>query len=126
MNKYNSLKSLFIIDGVGAILSMFFLGVVLVRLNEIVGMPVNTLYILAAIPIAFLLYDIIALFQHPDKQQSLLRGIAVLNSIYCIISLTFLFLHHHDLTMWGWVYFILEIIVLVILVGIELKAANRV
>jgi len=38
---------LLLIDGVGAVVSIFFLGFVLVRLNDLVGIPINTLYILA-------------------------------------------------------------------------------
>ena len=36
-------KKLFLIDGIGAVLSAFLLGVVLVKLQSLIGMPTNHL-----------------------------------------------------------------------------------
>ncbi|MEM6633615.1 MAG: hypothetical protein AAF694_28335 [Bacteroidota bacterium] len=60
-------KKLLIIDGLGALLSAFLLGVVLVRFESQVGMPRNSLYVLAAFPCIFAIYDLISYFQGPQK-----------------------------------------------------------
>lgn len=51
-------KKLFLIDGLGAILSVFLLGFVLVKLERVVGIPSKTLYFLATMPVFFAIYDL--------------------------------------------------------------------
>ena len=50
-------KKLFLIDGLGALVSAFFLGVVLVRLESFFGIPPFILYFLAFLPCLFAAYD---------------------------------------------------------------------
>ena len=54
-----------------------------------------------------------------------LRGITVLNLLYCFLTIGLLFLYDHDLTIFGWTYFIVEILVLVVLITIEFKASSK-
>jgi len=119
-----NIKKLFIVDGVGALLSAFFLGVVLVKLQALIGMPKNTLYVLAVFPVFFALYDFISYFQKPITQVFLLKLIAYFNSIYCIVSMYLLFQHAESLLPLGWLYFIGEIIILGILIFIELRTVR--
>ncbi len=117
-------KSWFLLDGLGALLSVFLLGVVLVKLESIVGMPKHTLYFLAGIPCVFALYDLVC-YKLADKNwRTLLRIIAIGNLVYCFISIGLLIRHFHLLTNLGLIYFILEILVLIILVYLELKYAS--
>ena len=53
-------KKLFLIDGLGAMLSAFLLGIVLVELETIFGIPTSVLYWLASFPIFFTLVDFYA------------------------------------------------------------------
>jgi hypothetical protein len=46
-------KKLFLIDGLGALLSAILLGVVLVQLEYLFGIPKSTLYFLASLPCLF-------------------------------------------------------------------------
>ena len=50
-------KVLFLVDGLGALLSAFLLGFVLVRLERVFGIPPDALYLLATVPCLFALYD---------------------------------------------------------------------
>jgi hypothetical protein len=50
-------KLLFLIDGVGALLSAFLLGVVLASAETTFGMPSKTLYFLATLACLFALYS---------------------------------------------------------------------
>lgn len=52
-------KTLFAIDGLGALLSVFLLGVVLVQFESLFGMPKETLYFLAFLPCLFAVYDLV-------------------------------------------------------------------
>lgn len=118
-------KKLFLIDGSGAAVTAFMLGVVLVKFESFFGIPPSTLYLLAAIPILFVIYDLLCFYKGDQKLPALLKGIAIANLLYCCISIGFAFNHSREITMWGWLYIINEIIIIVTLVVYELKVANK-
>jgi hypothetical protein len=119
------LKKLFLIDGFGALLSAFLLGVVLVEFNDFFGIPVKTLYFLAFLPCLFALYDFYCYFNKNTHSGIYLKTIAFINIAYCILSLGFALYHHREITILGWGYIILEIIIVLILANIELKVARN-
>lgn len=119
-------KKLFLIDGFGAILSTFMLGVILVRFEVLFGIPSSVLYILAIIPLFFTLYDIYSFKQKYSKTGILLKGIAILNLLYCCISLGFAVYHFHSITYVGWSYILIEITIILLLAFIEFSVGTRV
>ena len=122
--EYNP-KKLFLIDGFGAILSAFLLGVVLVKLEGVFGIPSSTLYFLAALPILFAIYDFFCYQKENDKLGQFLKGIAVINLLYCCLSIGFSFYHLGTITSLGWTYILSEILIVMILATVEFKVANR-
>ncbi|MCK8522988.1 hypothetical protein M0D21_15530 [Aquimarina sp. D1M17] len=119
-------KQLFVIDGLGALLSAILLGVVLVKFEEVFGIPKVSLYILAVFPLFFMVYDVFSYFQTRDKVSLLLRAIAIINVMYCGLSLGFGVYHFNSITYFGWLYIFVEVFIIIVLVLIELKVANRV
>jgi hypothetical protein len=122
--EYNP-KKLFLIDGIGAILSAFLLGVVLVKLERIFGIPTSTLYFLAALPILFASYDFLCTRKENDKLGQYLKAIAVINLLYCCLSIGFAFYHLGTITFFGWAYILLEILIVLFLAFIEFSVAKR-
>jgi hypothetical protein len=118
-------KKLFLIDGFGAILSAFLLGVVLVKFEEIFGIPTSVLYFLATIPIFFVIYDVFC-YQKHLKIGLLLKGIAVLNILYCCISIGLISCHFSSITILGWTYIIVEIILVSFLAMIEFRVGRKI
>lgn len=118
-------KKLFLIDGFGAILSTFMLGVILVRFEVLFGIPSSALYSLATIPLFFIVYDIYSFKQEHSKTGVLLKGIAILNLLYCCISFGFAFYHFHLITYIGWLYILIEIIIILLLAFIEFKTGRK-
>ena len=118
-------KKLFLIDGIGAILSAFLLGFVLVRLEIFFGIPIPTLYFLATFPIFFAFYDFYCYRKKLDKLGQLLKGIAVLNILYCCLSLGFVLYHFETITSLGITYILLEIIIVFFLAILEIRVAKR-
>lgn len=118
-------KKLFLIDGLGAILSAFLLGFVLVKLESVFGIPSTTLYFLAAIPVFFACYDLYCSRKNNDNLGQLLIGIAIMNLTYCCISIGFAFYHFGTITVFGWSYITMEILIIVTLAIVELKVAKR-
>lgn len=116
-------KTLFLIDGFGAILSAFLLGVVLVKFENVFGIPKSTLHFLAVLPCVFAAYDFYCYLRINENLDYFLKGIASANLLYACISLGLAFHHQQKLTTLGWTYIILEIAIILILVNIELKKA---
>jgi len=79
---------LFLIDGIGALLSAFLLAVVLSGLESVFGIPSSTLYLLASFPVFFAIFDLYSYVKKSPNLQRFLRGIAVLNLLYCVFSHT--------------------------------------
>ena len=118
------MKKLFLLDAAGALLSAFLLGVVLVRLESFFGIPRSTLYFLAALPVVFAMYDFYCYYKVEGSLEKYLKGIAVVNLFYCGISLLLALYHIEYITIYGWVYIIVEIIIVMALALYELKVAN--
>jgi len=116
---------MFLIDAFGAVVSVFFLGVVLVWLEEKIGMPKPMLWGLALLPCFFAVYSFYCYLFATKHERLLLKIIAVLNGCYCLLTLSVLFLYDHSLSFFGWLYFIAEIVVLLILIFFEFKIANK-
>lgn len=117
-------RTLFLIDGLGALLSAFMLGVVLVTFKSYIGLSNETLYILAFIPVVFSIYDFIVYAINAKNWRPYLKIIAIANLLYCVFSIIVLFTHMDSLKVLGWVYFIAELIIVAILVVYELGVAS--
>ncbi|EZH74105.1 hypothetical protein ATO12_14620 [Aquimarina atlantica] len=118
-------KRLFLIDGLGALLSAFLLGVVLVKLENIFGIPATALYILAFLPCIFAIYDFYCYLSVKKNQRYFLTAIALMNLIYCFISIGIALQHLQKITVFGWGYILIEILILIALITIELKTASK-
>ena len=120
----NNLKRLFLIDGLGAIVSAILLGIVLVKLHPLFGIPIPTLYVLAALPCLFFVYDFCCYFLVEMNLGLFLKAIAIINLLYCCLSFGLAIYHHQELTLLGWAYILLEIVIVIILAIYELRVAN--
>lgn len=118
-------RNLFLIDAFGALVSAFLLGVVLVKLERIFGIPPTTLYILASLPVFFALYDFYCFRKKDDNLGIYLRAIAIVNLLYCCMSIAFAFYHYEEITLLGWLYILVEIIIVALLAVVELRVAQR-
>lgn len=118
-------RKLFIVDGLGAVVTAFSLSVILVRFEHIFGIPPYMLYILAIFPVVYGLFDIYSFRSNESKWPKYLRVVAILNLSYCFISLAMAFYHAQSIRVWGWLYLINEIIVIVVLSIFELSVAQK-
>ncbi len=120
----NYLKKLFLLDGFGAILSALLLGIVLVKLEKYFGIPKTTLYVLATLPCFFAIYDFFCYFKIEKNLEKFLKPIAIVNILYCFLSIGLTSFHYKAVTYLGWIYIIGEVIIVLGIAIIELKAAN--
>lgn len=114
-------KKVFLLDGLGAVLSAFLLGVVLVHFETAFGMPHNVLYFLALIACVFAVYSLTCYFRLTKNWRIFIKIIAFANLLYAFISLGFVFYLYPQLSGLDITYFLLEILVLIIIVALELK-----
>lgn len=117
-------KNLFILDGLGALVSAFLLGIVLVHYEATFGIPLGTLYLLALVPCVFMVYDIVCYFFIKENVSRYLKIIACLNISYCGLSLVLVFLHSEQVLLLGWTYIIAEILIILLLAKWEWNMAD--
>jgi len=112
-------KSIFLFDGIGALVSIFLLGVVLPAVQPWIGMPLHILYILAILPCFYAVYSLSCFWLINHRNPIWLKAIMVANSLYCVLTFVLVMLYFNEMTIWGIVYFFLEAIVIIGIVLFE-------
>jgi len=114
-------RNIFLLDGAGALLSVFLMAVVLPAIQHLIGMPSHIFYLLALWAFGSLVYDFCC-FRFADRRDSRwLRGIMAANGLYCVLTAVLLVVHFAELTPWGVAYFVAEMPVILGLVMFERK-----
>ncbi len=116
-------KPLFLLDGLGALLSTLCLGLILPAWQPLFGMPREILWILAAIAAVFASYSLLCYWLLKRNHQAFLRLITLANALYACLSLALVIVHFPQLTPLGIAYFSLELFILAILITIEYRAS---
>lgn len=116
-------KTIFLIDGIGALLSAILLGLVLTRFESFFGLPKNVLYVLSGIAVLFSIYSLTNAVIKPDKSAPRLRFIAVANLLYCVLTVVLLIAFYQQLTVYDLLYFVGELLIILSLAYYELRAA---
>ena len=121
----SNLKKLFLIDCMGAVLSAFFLGVILVRFEDDFGMPKTILYVLSSLACIYAIYSISCYYILTNTWRPYLKGIAIANMIHCCLTIGLVFYYYQKLTVLGLMYFFLELILVSGLIIVEIKAYSK-
>lgn len=122
-------RSVFLLDGCGALLTGALLVLLLAPLEPYFGMPAFVLRPLAYVAAVFALYSLgcFALFPKLAGRASiLLTVIAIANSLYCVATLAMLVAHRAHITALGVAYFIGESLIVGMIVALELETAAAV
>lgn len=117
-----SIRKIFLIDSIGALLSAVLLGLVFVYYQYLIGMPVHILRVLAGVAVLFMLYSFSCYYINPVNAKARLRTIAIANLLYCVTTLILMGVYFDELTLLGFTYFILEILVITFLARFEFKS----
>lgn len=118
-----TLNQLFFIDGVGAVVSALILGTILPAVNSYIGMPVLVLHYLGFLACVFAIYSFSNILIIKPPQSRNLSFIAIINLIYCCLTAGLVLYSFNSLTLIGVGYFVAEILILIGLAYVELKAA---
>ena len=112
-------RKLFLIDGLGASLTVLLLSQLVARFERTFGMPSRVVYALAALAGVFAVYSLTCHFLLRTNGRPYLRAIAVANLLYCALSLGCCIYFADSLTVLGWAYFAGEILIVLALVRAE-------
>lgn len=113
-----TVRRLFLVDGLGAFSTALLLTFVVRHLK--VGIPESILFMMALTAVMFSIYSM-SCFVIGVRRLIWLRVIGTLNVLYCIFSLGVLFLFADEVTLLGWLYFVGEVVLVLILASIELR-----
>ncbi|MEZ0609266.1 hypothetical protein ACAW74_12155 [Fibrella sp. WM1] len=111
---------LFLLDGVGALITGGTLFCVARWYPTALGLPPNLLAILGRVAFVYAVYSMTCYLVRPRNTRLFLRFIAVANLVYCLLMLLAVIYHFQRMTIPGLVYFFVEDVVVVCLVYVEL------
>jgi hypothetical protein len=115
----NKSGRIFLADAVGAILSAFFLGIILPLFSDFFSMPIQILHALALIAVVFAIYSFTCYFFAAKNWKFLLKIIMTANAMYCLLTAGLVVYYYPVLTLLGVIYFVLEIIVICFVIWME-------
>lgn len=118
-------KTLFLVDGLGAALTACILFFVLRNFSDEVGMPANMLTLLSVIAFVYAAYSLCCYFFLNDDWNLYLSIISSANFLYCMLTMGLLCFYYNDKTQIGLLYFLLEMVVILLLAFIECSVAKR-
>ena len=119
-------KKLFLIDGLGALFTTFFLCVVLRNFYEYVGMPISALTYLSVISACLCVYSMSCFSFVKGNLIPFIRRISIGNLLYCILTMVLILIYYSQLKTIGMIYFVIEVIIIIGLVYIELNVATAI
>lgn len=117
---------LFLIDSLGALITASSLGIILPNLTTFFYMPTLTLKLLAALACCLAIYSFCAYWWwHRQKWQVFMAAIATANTLYCVFTGILLVVYRQSLSIFDYIYFISEIIIIICLVYVEVKTIQK-
>jgi hypothetical protein len=116
-------KNIFLIDGIGAILSTVSTGLVLSFFTILTGIPISVSSALASLGLVFAIYSFSCYAIVKQIKPWMLAAIIIANVSYCLIATIIAFTI--NVTHWGQVYFIAEVLIVVGVVIIELSVYRQ-
>lgn len=121
----NFIRTLFIIDGFGALLSAVAVGIVLPKNPEMMGMPAAILQRVALVPAAFVIYDLVVLLFQNNSLLSYLHVKAYLTLSYGLLTLVLAFLYISTFTFIGWILMGMQLAMIVSIAVYEIKVVAQ-
>ena len=112
-------------DAFGALISAIMLGLVLPYFQELIGFPKHLLLVLGAVAFLFFSYSISCYLKFPVNWKYFIRGIALANFLYGVLTICLLISFWLEVTLLGRVYFIVELVLILSLVFLEFRMGSK-
>jgi len=114
-------KNIFLVDGFGALLTTILLFFVLRNFNDFFGLSKDIFEYLSIISCTFFVYSISCYSLVKQNWKSFLKIIYTANILYCILTFGILIHNYESISIFGIIYFLAEIAVIIWLVTLEIK-----
>ena len=114
-------RRIFLLDGLGALLTMVVTGFVLPYFSDYFGIPEFVLFSLSALALTLAIYSSGCFLWGVKRIRPFLIMVVIGNSIYCLVSVIFFAFVLHGLTVLGWIYFFIELLIMLTLIAIEIS-----
>lgn len=118
-------RKLFLVDGLGALLSFSCLSSIALFFPEWIGLPEKSFLILCIFAFLLSVYSLTMASLKREVSGYFFRILAIANSTYCLVSIYFLVSNWVQITPFGVTYLTLEKLVVGILVYFEIKKGNQ-
>lgn len=118
-------RQVFLLDGLGGVLTATLLGLVLPLFHERIGLGPWTLRGLGLIGLGYAAFSLSSFWRSPRRIAPYLRLIVLANLAYCAVIIAVLGARRADVTALGFVYFAVEVLVILTLVGLEVGVLRR-
>lgn len=118
-------KNIFLLDGIGAILSACFTGLILVRFSLFIGISYSNLQKLSLLSVAFALYSLSCYFLIKKTKPWMLLAIIWANLFYCFLSGAIILLWER-ITWRGQAVLAAEILVVLIVIILEIRVYRNI
>lgn len=112
-------RTIFLVDGIGALLSAMLLLFVLAQFEAVFGMPQVVSQSLSIPAFIFAAYSLTCYVVNLSKPKYFLLVIAIANCLYCFATMWLLIQHRSEVTILGWAYFLGEIAIILTLARLE-------
>lgn len=126
MKKIFRVENAFLIDGIGAAMSALLLIMIVAPFESFFGFPSDVAIYLAILPLLFCVYSLTCHFTKPKNWSIFLRGIAICNVLYCVLTITMVIYFFQQLSIFGVIYFISEKLIIIPLAIWEWKVSKRI
>jgi hypothetical protein len=113
---------IFLIDGIGAILSIV-AGLTAAQFEQYLGIPSELFFRLAIVAACFALYSFTCFFTKVKNWRLFLKNLAIFNLLYCVLITGLIFYFFEKMSIFGVLFFVGEIGIIVALATFEWKMA---
>ena len=115
-------KKILLLDSLGALVTAINLFVI-PQFESYTGIPRDIAIILVPLPILYSIFSFLSYKFGNHNWRSLLKMIAIANLFYCCLTLYITWINFDTFKIIGIIYFIVEILIIVVLAIFELKIA---
>lgn len=117
-------RRLLLVDAIGALVSAVMLGFVLPFVQQHIGLSVELLHLLAIIAVALSVWSAMSYLFSAARWRTFLLITACANAGYCLFTGSVLVRHAVVMEPIGWLYFVGEMALVLLLLGHELRVAR--
>ncbi len=123
-NSISKSKKILLVDAVGAVISALSL-IIPYSFVDFFGMPQNAVSIFIYISIIYSIYSTTIYFAKIENWSPYLTIICLMNIGYCIFIGYNIFKNLNSITLYGYLYFVNEILIILTLAIVEFKISRR-